>query len=224
MKHKNNVIQHKQFAFKTDSVNEDGTFSGYGSVFGNVDSYGEIVAPGAFKESIAAIKASGDPLPALWQHRWAEPIGGYDLLEEDERGLKVEGWLLTGQIPRAAEAHALMKHRVVKGLSIGYYVLEDSWNEKDRIRTLTKLDLQEISIVTFPANVEAQVESVKSILAQGNLPTLSQFEDFLRESGYSKSQATIIASKGLKELLSRSESGGKKSDALTALRNFQLSK
>ncbi|MBC3811339.1 HK97 family phage prohead protease [Undibacterium aquatile] len=223
MKHKNKGIQHKQFAFKTDVVNEDGTFTGYGSVFGNIDSYKEIVAPGAFKESIAAIKASGDPLPALWNHRPYEPIGGYDILQEDSHGLRVEGWLLVNQIPRAAEVHALMKRRVVKGLSIGYYVLEDSWNEKTGVRTLIKLDLQEISPVTFAANVEAQIESVKSILAQGNLPTLSQFEDFLRESGYSKSQATIIASKGLKELLSRSESGGKNSDALSVLQNFKLS-
>lgn len=219
---KHSAMQFKQFAFKTSQVNDDGTFSGYGSVFGNVDSYNEIVAPGAFADSLAAIKASGDPLPALWQHRQDEPIGGYDLLQEDDIGLKVEGWLLTGQVVRATEAHALMKRRVVKGLSIGYYVLADSWDEKSRIRTLTKLDLREISIVTFPANELAQVDAVKSLLAKGQLPTLSQFEDFLREAGYSKTQAALIASKGLKELLSRSESGSNNSDALSALRTFKL--
>lgn len=225
MKRKDMAVKHKQFAFKADAVNEDGTFTGYGSVFGNVDSYREIVAAGAFADSLKAIKASGDPLPALWQHRSGEPIGGYDLLEEDSRGLKVSGWLLKDEIPRAAEAYALMKRRVVKGLSIGYYVLEDSWNEKDRIRTLTKLELVEISIVTFPANAEAQVDSVKSfeqMIKAGNLPTLPEFEDFLRESGFSKTQATAIAGHGLKSLLSRSESGGEKSDVLSALRNFQL--
>lgn len=219
---KHSAMQFKKIAFKTSQVNDDGSFSGYGSVFGNVDSYNEIVAPGAFADSLAAIKASGDPLPALWQHRQDEPIGGYDLLQEDDIGLKVEGWLLTGQVVRATEAHALMKRRVVKGLSIGYYVLADSWDEKSRIRTLTKLDLREISIVTFPANELAQVDAVKSLLAKGQLPTLPQFEDFLREAGYSKTQAALIASKGLKELLSRSESGGNQSDALSALRTFQL--
>lgn len=222
MKHKDMALKHKQFAFKADVVNDDGTFTGYGSVFGNVDSYREIVAPGAFAESLKAIKASGDPLPALWQHKSSEPIGGFDILEEDQRGLKVEGWLLKDQIARAAEAHVLMKRRVVKGLSIGYYVLEDSWNEKDRIRTLTKLDLQEISIVTFPANAEAQIDSVKSKLANGKLPSLPEFEDILREAGFSKTQATVIASRGLKELLSRSESGGEKCDPLSALRDFKL--
>lgn len=226
MKHKSgSQLQHKQFSFKADAVNEDGTFSGYGSVFGNVDSYREIVAPGAFAESLAAIKASGDPLPALWQHQAGQPIGGYDVLLEDSRGLKVEGFLLKDHIVKAAEAYQLMKRRIVKGLSIGYYVLEDSWNEKDRVRTLTKLDLQEISIVTFPANADAQVDNVKSIgriMKAGRLPSLPEFEDFLREAGFSKSQATVVAGRGLKELLSRGEPGGENSELLSALRNFTL--
>ncbi len=199
-------LERKQFAFKADKVGEDGTFSGYGSVFGVLDSYREIVAPGAFAESLKALEDSGDPLPALWQHRWDQPIGGYDLLAEDDRGLKVSGWLMVNEIPLAAQAHALMKRRVVKGLSIGYYVLEDSYNEKDRIRTLKKIDLQEISIVTFPANDEAQVDEIKRKLAHGELPSLKDFERHLREAGFSKTQAAAIASGGLSKLL-RSESG-----------------
>lgn len=226
MKHKSSTaLQRKQIAFKADVVNDDGTFSGYGSVFGNVDSYREIVAPGAFAESLKAIAASGDPLPALWQHKSSEPIGGYDILAEDSRGLKVEGFLLKDQIARAAEAYALMKRRVVKGLSIGYYVLEDSWNEKDRIRTLIKLDLREISIVTFPANEEAQIDSVKSlghIIKAGGLPSLPQFEDFLREAGFSKTQAAVVAGQGLKQLLSRGEPGSEHSELLSVLQNFKL--
>ena len=218
-------LKHKQFAFKADAVNADGTFSGYGSVFGNVDSYGEVVAPGAFLDSLALIKASGDPLPALWQHRSDSPIGGYDELDEDERGLKVAGWLMVDSIPLAAQAHALMKRRVVKGLSIGYYVEADSWNEKDRIRTLTKLDLVEISIVTFPANAEAQVEAVKSIghiLKSGRVPTLPEFEDFLCEAGFSKTQAKAVAGNGLRKLLDRCEADGNPSDALAELKSFSL--
>ncbi len=222
MKRKDAALQHKQFAFKADAVNDDGTFTGYGSVFGNLDSYREIVAPGAFTDSLKAIKASGDPLPALWQHMSGEPIGGYDLLEEDARGLKVSGWLLKDEIKRAAEAYALMKRRVVKGLSIGYYVLEDSWNEKDRIRTLTKLELIEISIVTFPANVEAQIDSVKSMLAKGRLPTLPEFENFLCEAGFSNSQAKAVAGHGLRKLLDQREADSKDSDVLHMLKNFSL--
>lgn len=214
-------MKHKQFGFKADAVNDDGTFAGYGSVFGNVDSYREIVAPGAFADSLKAIKASGDPLPALWQHNSSQPIGGYDILEEDARGLRVEGWLLKDQIPLAAQAHALMLRRVVKGLSIGYYVLEDSWNEKDRIRTLIKLDLQEISIVTFPANVEAQIDAVKSKLLLGDKPTIREFEELLREKGFARSDAEHIAVHGFKHWQAR-ECGPGISETLRLLNSFNL--
>lgn len=195
---------HKQIAFKADQVADDGTFSGYGSVFGNVDSYREIVAPGAFKASLATIKESGDPLPVLWQHRPDSPIGGYTDLAEDDRGLKVSGFLLKDDVALAREAYALMKKRVVKGLSIGYYVRADSYDEKTSIRTLTELDLREISVVTFPANEQAQVDNVKTAVAQmlkaGQLPSVRDFEDFLREAGFSKTQAAVIAGHGLGKL------------------------
>lgn len=219
-------LQYKQFAFKADKVDDDGTFKGYGSVFGNVDSYGEIVAPGAFAKSLVEIKASGDPLPALWQHNPDQPIGGYDVLAEDERGLLLEGFLMVGDLPLAKQAHALMKRRVVKGLSIGYYVRADSFDEKTRIRTLTELDLREVSIVTFPANVEAQVESVKAalggMLAAGQLPSVKQFEDFLREAGFSKSQAAAVAVHGLSKLHRGEPDGEKGDDILAALSGFKL--
>ena len=221
-KHGNLQLQHKQFAFKADSVNDNGSFSGYGSVFGNIDSYREIVAPGAFEDSLKSIADSGDPLPALWQHDSSQPIGGYNLLEEDDHGLKVDGFLMVDEIPMAKQAHALMKRRVVKGLSIGYYVLADSFDEKDRIRTLTKLDLVEISIVTFPANPEAQIDAVKAKLARGDLPTLREFEKSLREQGYSKTVAERIAAGGFKQLLGPGDLGGVDNnpirDALAALR------
>lgn len=220
------ILLHKNFAFKADSVAEDGTFTGYGSVFGNVDSYEEIVAPGAFAKSLGLIAKSGDPLPVLWQHNPNNPIGGYTALSEDAHGLKVAGFLLKDDVALAKEAYALMRARVVKGLSIGYYVRSDSYDEKTGIRTLNELDLREISVVTFPANEAAQVENVKAALAQtlgaGRLPTVREFEDFLREAGFSKSQAAIVANGGLSKL-SRGEPGGEKSDEiLAALRSFNL--
>ena len=224
MKHKNAnpAMKHRQVAFKADAVNEDGTFKGYASVFGNVDSYGEIVDPGAFEESLALIKASGDPLPVLWQHDPRQPIGGSDLLKEDATGLLTEGFLLTDIIPLAKQAHALMKRRVVKGLSIGYFVEKSSYNEKTGIRNLQKLSLQEYSIVTFPANTLATVESVKAAVKEGKLPTLREFEDFLCEAGFSKTQATAVAGNGLRKLLDRCEADGNTSEALQALKSFSL--
>lgn len=210
-------LKHRQVAFKAEKVNDDGTFRGYASVFGNIDSYNEIVMPGAFKESLQRIKDSGDPLPVLWQHRSGEPIGGSDVLSEDDRGLKTEGWLLKDHIPRAAEAHELMKRRVVRGLSIGYYVDESSLDEKTYVRSLLKLDLVEYSIVTFPANALAQVDEVK---AAQQLKTIREFESFLRDvGGFSVQRAKQIAAAGWGEVEARDEQQGQ---LLKALRDFRL--
>lgn len=183
-------LKYKQVAFKAKAVNEDGTFSGYASVFNNEDQGGDIVVKGAFAESIARIKDSGDPLPILWQHRSGEPIGGSDVLEEDDHGLKTDGFILKDLV-RGAEAHLLMKRRVVRGLSIGYYVEDYSFNEKTKVYTLKKVDLVEYSVVTFPMNTLALVGDVKSA------STIREFEDFLRDAGgFSRNHAKAIAARG----------------------------
>jgi hypothetical protein len=105
-----------------------------------------------------------------------------------------------------------MQSRSITGLSIGYYVRESSFDEKTRIRTLTKLDLVEISIVTVPANDEARTDTIKSKLAHGGLPSLPEFELLLREAGFSKTQSAVIANRGLQHLL-RSESAGDLAEA-----------
>lgn len=192
---------------KADSVAEDGTFEGYGSVFGVVDSYKEVVAEAAFADSLAELKSKDRNVPVLWQHRQDQPIGVYAELREDETGLFVRGQLLINDVAQAKEAHALMKAGAVTGLSIGYWVRESSYDEKTGIRTLTKLDLVEVSLVTFPANDEARVEAVKFKLAHGELPNIREFEKLLREAGFSKSQATVVAGHGLTELLRREAEG-----------------
>jgi HK97 family phage prohead protease len=192
---------------KASGAAEDGTFEGYGSVFGVVDSYQEVVSPGAFAESLAELAAKARKIPILWQHRNDQPIGVYLDVHEDDTGLFVKGQLLIGDVAQATEAHALIKAGAVTGLSIGYWVRESSFDEKTGIRTLTKLDLVEVSLVTMPANDDARVEAVKFKLAHGELPNIREFEKLLREAGFSKSQATIVASRGLTHLL-RSESEG----------------
>lgn len=155
------VLRTKDFdlSLKTEA---DGRFSGLGSVFGNVDSYGEIVAPGAFKDTLAEIAAKGRKIPVLWQPRAAEPIGVYDHLAEDATGLHVAARLLTGDVAQAREAHALMEAGAVSGLSIGYIPRASSMDEKTGVRTLTAVDPKEVSLVTFPANDEARVSTVKA--------------------------------------------------------------
>lgn len=196
--------KHLEVPLEIKSVDESGTFSGYGSVFHNEDSYGDVVRPGAFKNSLAKWAQKGRLPPMLWQHKTSEPIGVFTKMHEDDHGLYVEGRLLIDDIPQARAAHALLKERALGGMSIGYREILIEQDHKEKITNLLELDLWEVSIVTFPANEAATVNSVKADFSDG-LPTLPEFERFLRDAGFSKAQATSIASHGLRQLLRDAE-------------------
>lgn len=216
-------LQHKEFSFKAESITDAGVFSGYLSVFNTEDQGGDIVVKGAFAEWIKSVAPGvSNPVPFLWQHRSGEPLGGLTKFVEDDYGLHVEGFLLVADVPRAKEAFALMRANVVRGMSIGYMVMPGGAKAgPNGVRLLTKLALAEGSLVTFPMHVDAQVQDVKSTVESGKLPTLPEFEKFLRDAGgFSKSQATAIAGGGLRPLL-RSESDAK-SSVLDVLSNFKL--
>ena len=206
MNRKEATTKVRAFDLSIKAITEKGEFSGYGSVFNVIDMYRERVAPGAFAESLAALGRKGRKLPVLWQHRTAEPIGVWDVLREDEHGLYGEGTLWLEEAPYARLAHRGMKAHAITGLSIGYWVKDDSFDETTRIRTLKALDLREVSIVTDPANDEARVDAVKAKLAAGECITDREFRKVLRERGFSHSQAEQIAEFGFKEW-SRREAG-----------------
>lgn len=216
MKHKSAAYKVRSFDLDIKAVTEKGTFTGYGSVFGVVDSYNEVVAPGAFKSSLDELAASGRSLPILWQHRSGEPIGSWSNLKEDAHGLYGDGELWMDEAAYARVAYRGMATRSITGLSIGYYVRRSSYDEKTGIRTLLEVELVEISIVTTPANDEARVDAIKSRIAHGGLPDLPDFEKFLREAGFSKSQSAVIANRGLKHLLG-SESHSDDASSLAAV-------
>jgi uncharacterized protein len=176
------------FGFELKASKEDGTFEGYGSVFSIVDGGGDIVAPGAFAETLAAQKAAGRFPAMLWQHRQAEPIGVYTSMEEDSIGLKVSGQLAL-KTARGAEAYELMKMGALSGMSIGYRSRDDSYDRVTGVRTLKKLDLVELSLVTFPMNDASRVSSVKGIEVIENL---RDAERFLRDSGMSRAEAVAF--------------------------------
>lgn len=146
-------------ALQLKSLDDVGAFEGYGSVFDVVDSQRDVVARGAFRESLQTSRPQDIKL--LWQHQMDEPIGVIEQCFEDARGLVVKGRLLL-EVAKAREAYTLLKNKAVTGLSIGYAPSRYSINPDTRVRTITALKLFEISLVTFPSNPQAQVTTVKS--------------------------------------------------------------
>lgn len=182
-------------------VSGSGTFEGYASVFHVTDSANDRVAPGAFKKSIAGAQAENRLPPLLWQHDAQKPIGIWHDMFEDSHGLFVRGALFVDDIAQAREAYKLMKEGVVTGLSIGYRTVQSERDAKSGARILTEVELLEVSMVTFPANAQARVRHVKSMLADGQTPSEREFEAFLREAGWSRKQAKGIIAHGYKAVI-----------------------
>ena len=132
------------------------TISGYGSVFGNEDKGGDIVMPGAFKACIA----EGRKPKMLWNHDPAQPIGAWDEMSEDERGLRMKGRI--SRKGKAGEIADLIEMGGIEGLSIGYRTQEYEMDAEKGVRKLTKLDLWETSVVTFPMNEMAGIYAMKA--------------------------------------------------------------
>lgn len=174
----------------------DGSFEGYASVFGIVDQGMDVVERGAFMRSLGKRKVK-----MLWQHETDKPIGVWDEIREDERGLYVKGRLLK-EVDKGREAMALLRAGAIDSMSIGYRTIEAVPEGDGRVRKLTEIDLFEISLVTFPMLPDAKVTAVKSI------ETERDFEKFLRDAGYSRSEATAIASHGFKGLRNQRDADG----------------
>lgn len=196
------------------SLSDAGTFSGYGSVFSTADKVKDIVEPGAFEKSLKAWDANGRTVPSLWQHQTYEPIGHYPDLKEDDHGLLIkEGELWIEDAPYARLAYKGMKTGAITGLSIGYRIKREEYDKKSGNNRLLELDLVEISVVTNPAHDDARIDGVKALIESGRLPSLKEFEEFLRDvGGFSRSQAKAIAGNGLTKLLDRCEADGEKGD------------
>ena len=148
--------------FDLKSFDPQGSFCGYASIFNVLDDQGDRVLKGAFHDSLNHASVAGKGLPKmLWQHDASEPIGIWEEIREDDRGLFVKGRLIL-EIRRAQEAYALMKGGVLDSLSIGYRVVKAFKGGKSGERHLAQLDLFEISLVTFPANRVAKITHLKS--------------------------------------------------------------
>ncbi|MET4371571.1 HK97 family phage prohead protease [Bradyrhizobium sp. LB12.1] len=141
------------------SVQEDGTFSGYASLFGVTDLGRDIVARGAFTKSLKQRPAAR--VKMLREHDQAEPIGVWTSIAEDATGLAVSGKLVLETV-KGRETHALLKAGALDGLSIGYRTKSSRFDKAKGVRTLDEVSLEEISVVTFPMLPSATVHAVKS--------------------------------------------------------------
>lgn len=210
------------FNLEIKSADDEGTFSGYASPFGGpADSYGDIIMPGAYADSLAAHRRQGTMPLMLWQHDTAEPIGVWREFHEDGKGLWGKGQLLRG-VQKADEAYIRLKAGAVRGLSIGFREVEA---EPDGpVRRLKKLDLLEVSIVSFPAAKRARIDEVKANLVtdlgerfrdwarcvrDGEPPPTKDFEALLRDAGVPKNLACAIASVGLVKAIRGEPEGAK---------------
>ena len=149
----------KDFKFSVSDLNDElGTFTGYASIFGAVDSYSDIVEKGAFKKTIR----DNGQFPLLWSHDVSTPVGVIKA-KEDQTGLKVEG-MLNLDVQRGREIRSLMKQGAIQGLSIGYQVVKSAPDEVDKVpvRKLQEVKLWEISPVVFGACPGATVAAVKA--------------------------------------------------------------
>jgi HK97 family phage prohead protease len=153
------IHERKFLAEPLKAVDGDGVFEGYASLFGEADLGRDVVMPGAFSDTLR--KRGATDVRLLWQHDPGPPIGRWLLIEEDRRGLRVRGKLNLA-VERAREIHALMREGAVDGLSIGFRVERARAERPTGLRRLEKLDLWEISVVTFPMLPDARVETVKA--------------------------------------------------------------
>ena len=190
----------KKLVFHSEikAENEKGIFTGYGSIFGNEDQGSDIMQKGAFTKSLTSRPAN--KVKMLYQHKTDEPIGIFTDMYEDSKGLFVQGQLAMGT-QRGREAYELLKMGALDGMSIGFRAdpEKQGYNESKRgVRTLKEVDLMEISLVTFPMNESALIETVK-----GNAKNIREWEKILREAGGLSRTEAKIGAKALSESLSQ---------------------
>jgi len=194
---------------------EEGTFYGYGSIFNNTDLGNDVVVNGAFTKSLARTGPKGVKL--LYQHKSDMPIGVFEEIEEDGKGLKVKGRLALGT-QAGREAYELMKMGALDGLSIGFRVSPkgQEYDGKTKKRFIKEVDLMEISLVTFPMNPKARVRSVK-----GEEVSIREWENGMRDAfALSRSEAKVAA-KAVHEAFNQRDADESKRDvAISAINSL----
>lgn len=185
----NEITVFKNFN-ELETTKDNGYIKGYASVFGSVDEVGDTIDPCAF-DAVLATKY----MPAMYFNHdsWELPIGRWDSLEKDTKGL-----IISGQIDLSRkdgqEIYNAIKFGSVKGLSVGMRLLKKDIEETDNGRIIKNVkSLLEVSICAMPCERNAQITNVKSLLS--DVKTVRDFEDCLRDLGLSKNEALLLCSK-----------------------------
>lgn len=201
-----------EFKFLTGDA-KTGEFSGYGAIFGNIDHAGDIIEAGAFRRTLSEWKSRGKLPKMLLQHGGLSaadglPIGKWDSMEEDGSGLKVSGVLDPMDTDEARKIYAGLKNGTLDGLSIGFRTKKFTRGIKagDARRIIHDIDLDEVSIVTFPANPKSLVSSVKSQISGLTPEECREIEAILRSKDFSGADA-VKAVSGFKQWLRREDAG-----------------
>lgn len=210
------TLKLSEVTLKTEG--ETGKFSGYASVFGGVDTYGDTIVKGAFESTL---RTHGKP-KMFFNHEWGMPIGKYTTAKEDDHGLFVEGELTPG-LTLSSDVRAALLHGTLDGLSIGGYVKAGDYEDTDGGRVIRKWTrLLEVSPVVFPADGAARIDgaSVKSFdLADAieGIDSIRDLESFLRDAGgLSKGAAVALVARVKKVFgfVGEPEAGGPEAKAI----------
>lgn len=192
----------KRSVMRVEELSDNGTFTGYASLFGKTDLGRDRVERGAFRKSLKARGPAG--IRMLYQHDPASPIGTWLDIREDPQGLLVKGRIVE-DTPSGREVLTLMRAGAVDGLSIGFKTIRSRPAGEGGVRSILEADLWEVSIVTFPMLPQARISQVKSGAGQV-LPSVRTFERWLtRDAGLSRSQARTIIAKGFVHLSGQRE-------------------
>ena len=221
-----------EFKFAADAT-ATGVFEGYAAIFGNTDTHGDVITPGAFSGTMASHKAAGT-MPALFVEHG--PALGYDPLPsgvwldlaEDGRGLKGTGKISALDTDHGKRIRGLMQDGALKGLSIGFMpspggaVMGTKASEPKR--TLKRVELIEVSVVRNPSNTLATVTNIKAALDGGRVPTSEEFETLLYDAGFTRNQAENIAKMGYSALHpGDTEANAEVKSVMLTLNGFKLS-
>jgi len=188
----------KHLPFEMKDLQADGSFTGYGAYFGNMDYVKDICQKGCFAQSILDHEKAGT-MPSMYAyHDKSLSVGDWLEWKEDSRGLLMRGQFWIGKgIQESERCYMMAKSKMAKGLSIGYIARKALFDEKKGTRTLIQCEVREVSVTPVPVNPKAVFTAVKSLQNGSQVITVRKAEEILRDVGWSAQDAKTFLS-GLK--------------------------